>query len=152
VAVVWSSQSGVEFLFVEIKLLNRVALVATIYWPLNTSVVYHSLNNDYGLHQALEEIYSDLLPLYGEVCLLGDFNVDLLDPGNSLFPRFLDFLEMLMWLCGNVAIFSTRGVSGKLLDLFLVSNPNNVGDFHQIAVPWSEHDMISVSCCFERLV
>jgi hypothetical protein len=30
--------------------------------------------------------------LYGEVYLLGDFNVDLLDPGHSLFPRFLDFL------------------------------------------------------------
>jgi hypothetical protein len=53
--------------------------------------------------QALKEICSDLLPLYGEVCLLGDFNVDHLDPGHSLFPRFLDFLEMVM-LC-NVAIF-----------------------------------------------
>jgi hypothetical protein len=87
--------------------------------------------------QALEEICSDLLPLYGEVCLLGDFNVDLLDPGHSLYPRFLDFLEMFM-LC-NVAVLQTRGVSGKLLDLFLVSNPHDVGD-----------DMIFLSCCFER--
>jgi hypothetical protein len=78
----------------------------------------------------------------------GDFNVDLLDPGHSLFPRFLDFLEMFM-LC-NVAIFPTRAASGKLLDLCLVSNPNDVGDFHQIAVPWRDHDMIFLSCCFER--
>jgi hypothetical protein len=116
--------------------------VATIYRPPNTSVVYHSLDGDYNL-QALEAICSNLLSLYGDVCLLGEFNVDLLDPGDSLFPRFLDFL------C-NVAIFPTRGASGNLLDLFLVSNPNVVGDFHQIAVPWSDHAMIFLSCCFER--
>jgi hypothetical protein len=52
-------------------------------------------------------------------------------------------------LC-NVAIFMTRGASGKLLDLFLVSNPNDVGDFYQIDVPWSYHDMIFLSCYFER--
>jgi hypothetical protein len=41
--------------------------------------------------------------LYGEVCLFLDFNVDLLDLGQSLFPRFLDFLEIFMYF--NVAIF-----------------------------------------------
>jgi hypothetical protein len=56
-----------------------------------------------------------------------------------------------MFMLCNVAIFSTREASGKLLDLFLVSNPNDVGDFHHIAVPWSDHDMIFLSCCFERL-
>jgi hypothetical protein len=69
--------------------------VATINRPLNTSVVYHLLDGDYGL-QALQEICLDLLPLYREVCLLRDFYVDLLDPGNSLFPRFFDFLDL--WL------------------------------------------------------
>jgi hypothetical protein len=69
--------------------------VATLNRPLNTSVVYHSLDGDYGL-QALQEICSDLLPLYREVCLLGDFYVDLLDPGSSLYPRFFDFLDL--WL------------------------------------------------------
>jgi hypothetical protein len=34
-------------------------------------------------------------------------------------------------LC-NVAIFPTKEASGKLLNLFMVSNPNDVGDFHQI--------------------
>jgi hypothetical protein len=33
-----------------------------------------------------------------------------------------------MWL-----FFQREGASCKLLDLFLVSNPNVVGDFHQIA-------------------
>jgi hypothetical protein len=89
--------------------------VATIYRTLNTSVVYHSLDGDYGL-QALEEICSDLLPLY----------------------------DLSSWR------FLLGGASGKLLDLFLVSNPYDVGDFHQIAVPWSDHDMIFLSCCFER--
>jgi hypothetical protein len=36
-------------------------------------------------------------------------------------------------------------------DLFVVSRPNDVGDFHQIAVTWSDHDMIFLFCCFERL-
>jgi hypothetical protein len=33
----------------------------------------------------------------------------------------------------------------KLLDLFLVSYPNDVGDFHQTAVPWSVHERIFFS-------
>jgi hypothetical protein len=41
-------------------------------WP--QYVVYHSLDGDYGLH-ALEEICSNLLPLYGKVCLLGEIYV-----------------------------------------------------------------------------
>jgi hypothetical protein len=43
-----SSECGAEFLFVEIKLRNRVVLMATIYRPPSTSVVYHSLDGDYG--------------------------------------------------------------------------------------------------------
>jgi hypothetical protein len=43
-------------------------------------------------------------------------------------------------LC-NVAISPTRGASGKLLDLFLVSNPNDVDDFHQI-------DGVTMLCFF----
>jgi hypothetical protein len=50
-----------------------------------------------------------------------------------------------------VAIFPTKGASGKPLDLLLISNPNGVVDFHQIAVPWCDYDMIFLSCCFERL-
>jgi hypothetical protein len=48
-------------------------------------------------------------------CLLGDFNVDLLDP---------DYVFVLH--CGYF--------SGKLLDLFLVSNPDDVSDFQPIAL------------------
>jgi hypothetical protein len=97
---------------IDVELRNQVVLVATIYRPPNASIVYHSLDvGDYGL-QALDEIYWNLLPLYGYVYLLGDFNADLLDPGHSLFPGFLDFLEILC----NVAIFRTRGASGKLLN------------------------------------
>jgi hypothetical protein len=50
-----------------------------------------------------------------------------------------------------VVIIPTKGASGKLCDLFLVSHPNDVGDFHQIAVPRSDHDIIFLSCWFERL-
>jgi hypothetical protein len=80
--------------------------------------------------QALEETCSDLLPLYGKVCLFGDFNVDLLDPSHSLFPRFFDFLEM--FILYNMAIFSKTRASAKLLDLFLVSMYKNIRSFRNI--------------------
>jgi hypothetical protein len=63
---------------------------------------------------------------------IGTFNVDLLDPGHSLFPRFLDFLEKFM-LC-NVTTFPTRRASSKLVDLFLVSNPNDVMQRSQLVL------------------
>jgi hypothetical protein len=40
----------------------------------------------------------------------------------------------------------TREISGKLLDLFLVSNPDEIADFYQMNILWSDHDMIFLSC------
>jgi hypothetical protein len=97
---------------------------------------------------AFEGICSDLLSLYGEVFNLGDFNSELLDPGHVLFASFSDLLETFM--LHNVAIFPTRRVSGKLLDLFLVSVPAGVNDFYQVTVTWSEHDLLFLTCRLER--
>jgi hypothetical protein len=114
-----STEIGVEFLLVEIRLLNRVILVGLVYRPPNSSIVYRALESgNYGL-DAFEGICSDFLSLYGEVFILGDFNDDLLDPGHVLFEPFSDLLETFM--LHNVAILLTSRVSGKLLDLFLVS-------------------------------
>jgi hypothetical protein len=41
-----------------------------------------------------------------------------------------------------VAIFPARGASCKLLNLFLVSNPNYVDDFHHIAVATEEFPVL----------
>jgi hypothetical protein len=41
-------------------------------------------------------------------------------------------------------------VFGKLLDLFLVSVPAGVNDLYQMTVPWSDHDMLFLSCRLER--
>jgi hypothetical protein len=65
-------------------------------------------------------------------------NVDLLDPGHVLFGPYSDLLETFM--LHNVAILPTWRVSGKLLDLFLVSVPACVND----------HDMFFLSCRLER--
>jgi hypothetical protein len=46
----------------------------------------------------------------------------------------LEEISYYFMLC-NVAVFLTKAASGKLFDLFLVSNPNDLGDFNQIAVP-----------------
>jgi hypothetical protein len=59
-----STEIGVEFLFVEIKLLNRVILVGSLYRPPNSSIVYRALESgDYSL-DAFEGVCSDLLCLY----------------------------------------------------------------------------------------
>jgi hypothetical protein len=104
-------------------------------------------SEDYGL-DAFEGICSGLLSLYGEVFNLGDFNAELLDPGHVLFALFFDLLETFM--LHDVAIFPTRRVSGKLLDLFLVSVPAGVNDFYQVTVSWSDHNMLLLSCRLER--
>jgi hypothetical protein len=99
----------VEFLFVEIRLLNRVILDGSVYRLPNSSIVYRALESgDYGL-EAFEGICSDLLSLYGEVIILRDFNVDLLGPGHVLFEYFSDLLETFM--LHNVTILSTRRVN-----------------------------------------
>jgi hypothetical protein len=55
---------------VEIRLLNRVILVGSVYRPPNSSIVYRALESgNYGL-DAFEGICSDLLSLYGEVFIL----------------------------------------------------------------------------------
>jgi hypothetical protein len=78
---------------VEIRLLNQVILVGSVYRPPNSSIVYRALESgNYGL-DAFEGICSDFLSLYGEVFILGDFNVNLLDPGQVLFEPFYDLLE-----------------------------------------------------------
>jgi hypothetical protein len=97
---------------------------------------------------AFEGVCSDLLSLYGEVFILGDFNVDLPDLGHVLFEPFSDLLEIFM--LHNFAILPTRRVSGKLLDLFLMSVPAGVNDFYQMTVPWSDHDVLFLSCRLER--
>jgi hypothetical protein len=122
-----STEIGVEFLFGEIRLLNWVILVGSVYGPPNSSIVYRTLESgDYGL-EAFESVCSEVLSLYGEVFILEDFNVDLLDPGHVLFVPFSDLLKTFM--LHNVAILPTRRVTGKLLDLFLVSVPVCVNDF-----------------------
>jgi hypothetical protein len=72
-----SVEVGVEFLFVEIRLRDRLILVGTV-----VIIVYRMLGSGhYGL-DTFESAWSDLLPLYGQIFLLGDFNVDLFDSGN----------------------------------------------------------------------
>jgi hypothetical protein len=93
---------------VEIRLVNCVILVGSVYRPPNSSIVNRALESgNYGL-----DVCSDLLSLYGEVFVLGDFNVDLLDPGHVLFMPCSNLLETFM--IHNVAILPTTRVSGKL--------------------------------------
>jgi hypothetical protein len=65
-----STEIGVDFMFVEIMMLNRLILVGLVYRPPNSSIVYRGLESgDYGL-EAFEGVSSDLLSLYGEVLFL----------------------------------------------------------------------------------
>jgi hypothetical protein len=62
--------------------------------------------------------------------MFGDFNVKLLDSSDGLFETFCGLLESFRLY--NVTISPTRAVSGKMLDLFLVSNKSEVVDFVQM--------------------
>jgi hypothetical protein len=65
-----SLRCKIEFLFLEIRLLNRVVLLGSVYRPPISSIVNHALESgDYGLDSS-EGVCSDLLFLYGEVFIL----------------------------------------------------------------------------------
>jgi hypothetical protein len=124
---------------------HKTLLVGSVYRPPSTSVVYHLIGaHGYGL-SALEEVCADILPGYGDVYLIGDFNMNLLDSSDCLFKTFCGFLESF-WLY-NV---TTRVVSGKLLDFFLVSDKSEVVDFFQMPLSWSDHDMLFLVCRQQR--
>jgi hypothetical protein len=76
---------------------------------------YQTARVEYNVNNSSCMLYSSCMQL------LYALLYDLLDPGNFLFSRFLDFLKMFR-LC-NVAIFLTRRACCKLFDLFQVSNP-----------------------------
>jgi hypothetical protein len=63
------------------------------------------LSEDYDFN-AFKSVYSDLLSSYGEVCILGHYNVELLDPGRIWFELLSDLLETFVH--HNVAISMTR--------------------------------------------
>jgi hypothetical protein len=147
-----SKEIGIEFIFVEIIINANKILIASVYRPPSTSVVYQSLSaGNFGL-LALEDTLSELLPLYNEVFLFGDFNINLLSTSDPLFDSISELL--LIFMLYNVSDAPTRDASGTLLDLFLVSNPVNIKNFFQTSVPWSDHDAIVLSCdinkgCFD---
>jgi hypothetical protein len=74
-------------------MLHRVIIVGSVYRPPNFSIVCRALESGYYNLDAFEGVCSDLLSLYGEVFILGDFNADLLVPGHVLFAFFSDLLE-----------------------------------------------------------
>jgi hypothetical protein len=138
-----SKEIGIEFLFAEIIINTRKILIASIYRPPNSSIVYQLLSPcDYGL-QSLEDAFSELIPIYNEVFLFGDFNINLLISSDPLFNTFQELL--IIFMLYNVSVVPTRSASGTLLDLFLVSNPQLVADFYQMNVDWSDHDALFLS-------
>jgi hypothetical protein len=135
---------------VEIRFPHKTFLVVSVYMPPSASVVYHLLGAQGCGLGALKEVCADILPGYGVVYLFGyfNFNVNLLDSSDDLFEKFCGFLESFR-LC-VVAIAPTRAVSGKLLDLFLVSDKSDVVDFFQMLLSCSEHVMLFLACRQQR--
>jgi Reverse transcriptase (RNA-dependent DNA polymerase) len=134
---------GIEFLFITVNINNDNVLVGVVYRPPSTSIVYKGLEaNNYGINE-LEKVLAELIPLYDKLYMFGDFNVDLLDDNDPLYGSFTNILNTFMLY--NVSLRPTRLVSGKLLDLFLTTDPESVLDYYQHDVCWSDHDMIFMS-------
>jgi exonuclease III len=105
-----SKEIGLEFIFVEIIVNSKKLLIASIYRPPSSSIVYQNLaSGDYGL-QSLEDILSELLPLYNEIFLFGDFNINLLSKNDPLFNMLNDIMTIFMLY--NVSVLPTRAASG----------------------------------------
>jgi hypothetical protein len=61
-----SLRCKIEFLFVEIRLLNRIVLVGSVYRPPISSIVNCELESGDNVLDAFEGVCSDLLSLYAE--------------------------------------------------------------------------------------
>jgi hypothetical protein len=95
--------------------LNRIILAGSVYRLPRSSIFYRALESgDYGL-EVFEDVCSDLLFLYGDVFILGNFNVALLDPGHVLFAPFSGVL------CSIMLLFSRRRRGGCLVSFWTCS-------------------------------
>lgn len=124
-----------EYLFLEVSFHHTKVLLAVLYSP--------NLHIDY--FDSLDSTLSDLCPLYEHVILMGDFNTCLIKND----ARSLKLLSVLSSFNLQVLPLSAThhfpNCSPSLLDLMIVSSPNNVKYHGQLTATFSYHDLIYLS-------
>lgn len=124
-----------EYLFLEITVHHTKVLLAVLYSP--------NLHIDY--FNSLDAILSDLCPMYEHVILMGDFNTCLIKNDS----RSLKLLSLLSSFNLQVLPLSAThhfpNCAPSLLDLMIVSSPNNVSYHGQLTATFSYHDLIYLS-------
>lgn len=135
-----SKNTVIEFLILELLISNTKYLVGVIYNP--------NVGNDL---TELEEKLSELVCLYDDVIVTGDFNIDLLSTRPEIVSKAIYFKSMINSLSLDVLPSNAThfvGNCSSLLDLFIVKSKcrNKVLRNYQISVSGiSRHDLIGLA-------
>ena len=138
--------TSLEALFLRVHVPTRPnstpLVVGSVYRPPSSPATFWDT-----LSHTLEQIYETAEHLL----ILGDLNVDVLNPGASQYTRLQQFC--VEYSLKNVITLATRPTSQTCLDLALVSpylpaaNPSVV-PLHGI----SDHDLVMLAITFEHLI
>ncbi|KAJ8735050.1 hypothetical protein PYW08_014300 [Mythimna loreyi] len=131
-----SAYSGsAEHLFLEITLHQVRMLLGVIYSP--------NLTIDY--FDSLDSLFNNFCPTYDHVVLMGDFNTCLLK-NNSRTHKLQSLTSSFnLSILPLSATHHFPNCSPSLLDLMIVSKPNNVSVHGQLTACFSYHDLIFMS-------
>lgn len=124
-----------EYLVIEINVDNKKILIAAFYNPpgVDCSDLLNSLLVQYGFS-------------FTRLCLVGDFNTNLLDNESTRCRNFIDTLASHHMIShGNEPTFFHQNGASQL-DLIITNNELEVLKFNQVEVPMlSRHDLVFAS-------
>ena len=121
-----------EFLFLEIHVSLQKCLLGVVYKPPNVSQITD-----------IETALLNLLPLYENVVIMGDFNINLLATNSHSTVHLLNMFQSC-----NMSVLTSEPThhttySDTLLDIIVTNNPQKVIKHGQIEAPGiSAHDII----------
>ncbi|XP_052756195.1 uncharacterized protein LOC128201897 [Galleria mellonella] len=128
------SQSA-EYLFIEINC-HYSKLVLGVYYSPSCHIDYFS---------SFESNLENLSTLYDHTIILGDFNTCLIKDDHRSHKLRSIISSVNLHLLPLSATHHAPHSSPSLLDLIIVTNPDNVDTFGQTPSPFSYHDLIFVS-------
>uniref|UniRef100_A0A2A4JRM8 Reverse transcriptase domain-containing protein n=1 Tax=Heliothis virescens TaxID=7102 RepID=A0A2A4JRM8_HELVI len=124
-----------EYLFIEITIHHTNILLAVFYSP--------NLHIDY--FDSFDSILSNLCPVYEHVIIMGDFNTCLIKNDSRTFKINSLLSSYNLQILPLSATHNSPNCSPSLLDLMIVSSPDNVSYHGQLVAPFSYHDLIYLS-------
>ena len=132
-----SECSSIEYLFLELRCSSLRVLFSCIYNSHGSNDISCLLNQ-----------LSFFSPLYSNIVVTGDFNLDLLDPNKFRFISTSLSASALKIVPRTEPTRYPSNISDtapSLLDYFVVSDVNKISFYGQISSGFSDHDIIYIS-------